>query len=139
MYGMLKCIKKRSGEIQDFDLSKLQKTILVTIEEEKEFQEPLAVAKTSASRLSFEVVTEIEKLIRSGKVDPLAIDADVIQNSVENVFYKSGYHNTAKNYMRYKFDKVIREKNNYIEQLEKENKHLKDLKDKYIEDKRHGF
>lgn len=139
MYGRLKCIKKRSGLIQDFDILKLQKTILVTIEEEKEFQEPLSVAKNSASRLSFEVVTELEKLIKSGKVDPLAIDADVIQDSVENVFYDSGYHNTAKNYMKYKFDKQLKRKDEYIKTLEIENRELKDIKEKYIDDRRHDI
>ena len=136
MYGRLKCIKKRSGKVQDFDISKLQKTILVTIQEENEFQEPLSVAKTSASRLSFEVVSEIEKLIRSNKVDPLAIDADVIQDNVENVFYNAGYHNTAKNYMRYKYNKQLKRKDKLIERLEKENEELRDIKEKYIDDLR---
>ena len=136
MYGLLKCVKKRSGEIQDFDIGKLQKTILVTIEEEKEFNEPFSVAKSATSRMSFEVVDRIEKEIKQGNIDGNCIDVETVQNTVEDVFYCNGYHNTAKNYMRFKFDKVITNKDQQIKLLTDENTELKRFKEKYLDDMR---
>lgn len=120
MYGLLKCVKKRSGNIQDFDIGKLQKTILVTIQEENEFNEPLSVAKAATSKMSFEIVDAIEKLVKAGKCDNNSIDVDIIQDSVETVFYSNGYHDTAKNYMRYKYNKQLSKKDDEIKKLKEE-------------------
>ena len=110
MYGMIKCVRKRNGKIQDFDLAKLQQTILVSIQEEKEFDEPFIVEKKTASRMAFEVIGDLEKKICKNEIDCMSVDPDIIQDVVEDVFYRCGYYNTAKNYMRYKYDKQLARK-----------------------------
>lgn len=134
MYGMIKCVRKRSGQIQDFDLAKLERTIFISIQEEKEFDEPYDLEKITASRITFEVINALERKIRNKEVDCMCVDMDVIQDAVEDIFYSSGYHNTAKNYMRYKFDKQLSKKNEEIERLKKENKELLRFKETYIDD-----
>jgi len=136
MYGMIKCVRKRSGETQDFDLAKLEHVILVSIQEEKEFNEPYSVEKNTASRITFEVIHELEKKIKNHELDCMNIDMDVIQNLVEDIFYRCGYYNTAKRYMRYKFNKQLAAKDSEIETLKKEILELKRFKDEYIDDMR---
>lgn len=136
MYGMIKCVRKRNGKIQDFDLAKLQQTILVSIQEEKEFDEPFIVEKKTASRMAFEVIGDLEKKICKNEIDCMSVDPDIIQDVVEDVFYRCGYYNTAKNYMRYKYDKQLARKDKEIEFLKKQIQELQGFKERYIDDMR---
>lgn len=119
MYGRLKLVKKRNGELQDFDLGKLENTIYACIREINEFTESESAMKASSSKIAFAVTMELNHKLMDGKIDPNEINVDALQDTVENVFYTFGYHNTAKNYMRFKYYKKIRAKQLEIERLQK--------------------
>lgn len=136
MYGIVKAVKKRSGKIEDFEFAKLERTILESIIEEKEFDEPSNVEKSSASRLTFEVISNLERKIRRGEIDGSCVEVEVIQNTVEDVFYSSGYHNTAKKYMRFKYMKIVNTKDAEIADLKKKINDLEDFKSRFIDDMR---
>lgn len=119
MYGRLKFVKKRNGELQDFDLGKLENTIYACIQETNEFTESESAMRSSSSRIAFTVITELNHKILENKLDPTKINVDILQDTVEDVFYNFGYHNTAKQYMRFKYYKKIKSKQSEIERLQK--------------------
>lgn len=120
MYGLIKFVRQRDKTLKDFDITILENTIYTSISKSNEFNEPENVIKSTSSRITFSVISELEKKISKKELDPYNLPVDEIREIVETVFYNNGYHDTAKIYIRNEYAKIIEEYKKKIKSLEDE-------------------
>lgn len=118
MYGLIKYVKQRDGSIADFDIGILENTIFTSINKCNEFKEPDNIIKSTSSRITFSVISELEKKINKNELNPNGVSVDEIRETVEMVFYNNGYYDTAMVYIRNEYEKIIKEYREKIEELE---------------------
>lgn len=128
MYGLIKCVKKRDGKLEDFDIGVLEDAILTTMRDCNEFNEPYSLIREISSRITFSTISEIEKKIAVNKLDPNEVPIDIVREAVESSLYNHGYHDTAVMYVRNTYKKIIEKYENIIKELKDEIKTYEEKK-----------
>ena len=118
MYGMIKYVKQQDGTLSDFDIAILENTIFTSINKCNEFKEPASIVKSTSSRITFTVISELEKKIAKNVLDAYSIPVSDIREIVEKVFYDNGYHDTAMIYIKNEYEKIINRYKDNIKELE---------------------
>lgn len=106
-------VKKRTGELQEFDSSKIKQAIIkANNDTKKEYQIWEGDIDAMVNRVVKEIgLLDWSSLITKSDYEQL-IDIETIQDVVELCLQREGYYTLAKNYIEYRFQrKLVREFN----------------------------
>lgn len=119
-------VKKRNGDLQEFDISKIENAI---IKANKEVDEYHKIWEGDIPKMVDDIYYEITSGIYSSFLPDYIFDIEEIQDAVELCLQREGYYELAKRYIKYRYQRQLvreikRRDEGIMELLDGENEEL---------------
>lgn len=113
-------VKKRNGELQEFDISKIENAI---IKANKEVDEYHKIWEGDIPKMLDDIYYEITSGIYSSFLPDYVVDIEEIQDAVELCLQREGYYELAKRYIKYRYQRQL------VREIKKRDEGIMDLLD----------
>ncbi len=121
MYKNIKCVLKRDGTYEDYEISKLQESVEWILKKINEYNEQDIFLTMNAKKISFNVSDKINNELNDADAEHgYYVHVDAIHSHVCDELFGIGYNRTARALIQIRYDNILSEKDKTISSLKNE-------------------
>ena len=119
MYKNVKYVLKQDGTYEDYDISKIQESVVSVLKDVNEYNEQSQFLISNAKKISFNVSDKISDVLKIESKEDY-VRTNVIYEYTCDELFSIGYNRTARKFINDRYNNIIAEKDKIISSLKNE-------------------